>query len=403
MNDAAANAVRPSVLPSSAEDWLARVAALAPAMAAAGPEADRARRLPEPLVDALHDQGFFRLLLPRAFGGAEVSLPTRLAVSEALALHDASTSWCVVQANGCAMMAAYLDAKVAEAIWGRDPRAILAWGPGKAEARAVDGGYEVTLRISFVSGGRHANWFGAHCPVVERDGSVRRDADGEPESRTVMFPARLAPMIDNWNVIGLRGTGSDSFAADRVFVPEDHTVVREVARLDPALAPLYRFSQYATYGIGFAGTALGIARAFIDAFVPMTRAKQPRLVATTLDKSAVVHDEVARAEARLSAARAFLVGETERVWDAVAASPGPPAVPQRVRLRLAATHAIQEAKAAVDALYDLAGTDAIFAAGPFERRFRDMHTVAQQIQGRKTHYQVVGAWMLGHPPDLNVI
>ena len=77
--------------------------------------------------------------------------------------------------------------------------------------------------------------------------------------------------------------------------------------------------------------------------------------------------------------------------------------PTRAAARLATTYAIHEAKQAVDVLYDAAGASAIFANGPYERRFRDIHTVAQQLQGRKSHFRTVGAYRLGHEPDLTVV
>jgi alkylation response protein AidB-like acyl-CoA dehydrogenase len=369
---------------------------------AAAPVAERERRLPGGLMAALHDAGLFRLLLPRAVGGEEISPPAFLRIIEALAQLDASTAWCVCQGNGCAMTAAYLDPRVAEAIWARDPRALVAWGPGKTRAEAVDGGYSVTASCSFASGGRHATWFGAHGPVVERDGTARRRPDGTPEVRTVLFPANLAPMTDIWDVIGLRGTGSDAYAVEGLFVREDHTTVRESPDYRRCKTPLYLFPQMALYAIGFSATALGIARAFVDAFMTLARDKRPRLAATMLRDNAAVQDEVARAEARLSGARALLVTETEQVWADVLTT-GELTVAQRMRIRLAGTHGIHEAKAAVDLLYDTTGTTAIFASSPFERRFRDIHTVVQQLQGRKSHFQTVGAWLLGHPPDMSVI
>jgi alkylation response protein AidB-like acyl-CoA dehydrogenase len=406
MNDVPRAADGPRAPPGAASadagPWLERVAGLASLIEAAAPAAERERRLPDPVVAALHGAGLLRLLLPRDFGGAEVSPPAFLRVIEALARLDASTAWCVCQGNGCAMTAAYLAPHVADAIWGRDPRALVAWGPGKTRAEVVDGGYSVTASCAFASGGRHATWFGAHCPVVERDGTPRRRPDGSPEVRTVLFPAGLAPMTDIWDVIGLRGTGSDAYAVDGLFVREDHTTVREAAEFLRCRGPLYLFPQMALYAIGFSATALGIARAFVDAFLALARDKRPRLAATVLRDNAAVQDEVARGEARLSAARALLVTETERVWAEVLAS-GELTVAQRMRIRLAGTHGIHEAKTVVDVLYDTAGTTAIFASSPFERRFRDMHTVVQQLQGRKSHFQTVGAWLLGHPPDLSVI
>ncbi|MPY70994.1 MAG: acyl-CoA dehydrogenase [Alphaproteobacteria bacterium] len=389
---------------AGAAPWLDRVAALGPVLEAAAPEADKARRLTAAAMAALHEARLFRLLLPVDAGGEEMALPAFFEVIEALARHDGSTAWCVCQGNGCAMTAAYLDAPVAEAIWGGDPAAVLAWGPGKAEAVAVEGGYRVTARSSFVSGSNHATWLAAHCGTVrDGNGEIRLGPDGEPENRTAVFPAHQAALTANWDVVGLRGTGSDSFAVDALFVPEEYTVVRATMmarRRNPS--PIYGFPQMAIYAMGFAATALGIARGFMDAFLVLAQEKKPRLVSEPICDNPVVQDEVARAEARLAAARAYLVAALERGWREAEAS-DEVSIEGRMAIRLAGTHATHEAKAVVDTLFDTGGTSAVFAAAPFERRFRDIHTVALQIQGRKTHYRTVGAWLLGHPPDMAVI
>jgi len=397
MNDAPAHLA----LPSTAEAWLERVAGVLPKVAAGAAEGERIRRVPDAVMTALHDEGMFRLLLPREFGGAEVSPPTFFRVVEAIARADASTSWCVCQGNGCAMMAAYVPAAVADAIWGRDPRAILSWGQGPAEAHVVPGGYRITASASFVSGGHYATWFGAHCPIVEADGKARLRADGTAETRTFLFPAKPVPMTDAWDVLGLRATGSDSIAVKDLFVREDHSIVREAPTLY-CNRPLYFYSQMGIYALGFAGTALGLARAVVDEFLALAKDKKPRLVAVTHADNPVVHDELARAEARLSAAREYLLGTAERMWEETQAS-GETAIESRMAIRLAATHAIREAAEVTEILFATAGTAAIFARSPFERRLRDMHMVAQQIQGRKSHFQAVGAWMLGHAPDYSVI
>lgn len=401
MNDAA-TAKLGAAAPDTAA-WLARVAIAGPAVEAAAPDADRVRWLTDGAMAALHEQRLFRLLLPRALGGEEVTLPVFFAVIEALAYYDGSAAWCVCQGNGCAMLGAYLAPKVGAAIWAEDAAGVLAWGPGKAEARAVEGGYHVTARSVFVSGCHHATWLAAHCTVLEPDGTPRLDADGVAENRTCLFPATATSLTENWDAIGLRGTGSDAFAIDGLFVPDDHTIVRAtmIERASNRSA-LYEFPQMSIYASGFAATALGIARGFIDAFLDLAQEKRPRLVTSPIKDNPVVQDEVARAEARWSAARAFLVAEVDRGWRE-AETTGAISVAQRMRIRLAATHAIHESKAAVDTLFDTAGTSAVFASGPFERRLRDIHTVALQIQGRKTHFQTYGAWRLGHPADMTVI
>jgi alkylation response protein AidB-like acyl-CoA dehydrogenase len=115
----------------------------------------------------------------------------------------------------------------------------------------------------------------------------------------------------------------------------------------------------------------------------------------------MVQYEVAQAEARIRAARALVLSELGDIWQEVVAT-NALSIANRMRIRLATTFAIHEAKAAADVAYDLAGATAIFASNTFERRFRDLHTVTQQQQGRKAHLQTVGAYLRGLPPDLGI-
>lgn len=400
-----AAALRDRAAPSR-EIWLSRVAEAGELAERSAPEADRNRQLSREVMAALHERELFRLLLPHAQGGYGLGLVDYFHLIEALAARDASTAWCVCQGNCCAMIAAYVDRDVADRIWGDDPRAVLAWGPGAASAVAVDGGYLVTARSSFVSGSHHATWLGVHGSAVrDRDGSVRLGADGKPENRTFFFPAKETELVENWDVLGLRGTGSDCFDVADLFVPDAYSVVRATMtehRRPHGGGTLYAVPQMPVHASGFAATAIGAARGFIDAFLEMAQDKVPRLHAAPIRDAATVQDDVGRAEARLSAGRAWLLAEIAAAWDEVRDT-GTLTVDQRMRIRLSSTHAIHEAKAAVDSLYDAAGTSSVFAAGPFERRFRDIHMIAQQIQGRKAHYRTVGAWKLGHAPDMSVI
>ena len=163
---------------------------------------------------------------------------------------------------------------------------------------------------------------------------------------------------------------------------------------------LHGLPLMAVYAVGFAGVALGIARGFLSAFMDMAPEKRPYGMTSLLSETPLIHDEVARVEARLAAARAFLDIAAEEGWNAVATTGGLSEA-GRMRIRLAGPHAIHEAKAGVDMLMDSSGTSAVFASGPFERRFRDIHTVALQGQARKSHYQMVGGWMFGQPVDTN--
>ena len=202
---------------------------LGPQIEAAAPGIDRGRRLPASLLDALHGRRMFRMLLPKPYGGLETPPPLFFRTISEVARHDGSTAWCLCQANGCAMAAAYLAPEIAEEMWGGDPAAVLAWGPGPAEAREVEGGYRATARIAFASGARHATWLGAHMPVVDGQGERRRMPDGSPLIRTFLMPASSIEIEDIWDTIGLRGTASDGYTLKDRFVPAAYTTVRDEA------------------------------------------------------------------------------------------------------------------------------------------------------------------------------
>ena len=381
-----------------AADYLARAQALAPRIAAAADEIESERRIPAPLFEAIIDAGLYRMLLPRSLGGGEIDPPTFVRVIETIAKADASVAWCLCQNTVCSLVAASLPIEGARAIYG-DSRAVLAWGPGPSRAVVAPGGYRVTGSWSFASGGRHATWLGAHCPVHEADGTPRLGPSGAPVIRTVLFPAREAPMSDIWRVIGLRGTASDAYAVNDLFVPDDFTLARD----DPAerreTGPLYSFPTNSLYSCGFACVALGLARSLLDAFLALTLEKTPRGYKSKLRENAVVQSELAQSEARLRGARIYIMGTLGEIWAAVQRE-NRISLDQRMAIRLAATHTIQEAVKVADDAYHAAGATAIFNSNAFERRFRDIHTVAQQVQGRRSHFETVGRYLLGFETDL---
>jgi indole-3-acetate monooxygenase len=373
---------------------------LAPGIVAVADRIERERQLPAELVRALVDAGLFRMLLPRTVGGAETDLITYCRAVESIARADGSTAWCIAQASGCSLVAALLDPDVAWEIFGRDPRSILAWGPptSRATATAVDAGYQVTGQWSFASGCHHATWLGAQCEVCTADGRPVLDDKGRPDVVTFIFPATQGRLLDVWDVSGLRGTGSDSYEVEGLFIPERLQVRRDdlTARREPD--PLYAFRSSSVYPIGFASVAIGIARGALDAFAELAGAKTPRGARSVLRENAVVQSQVAQAEASLRAGRAFLHETVREAWDH-ATRCGEITLEQRVLIRLATTHAIHLAAGALDVAYHQAGATAIFSSKPFERRFRDVHAVTQQVQGRQAHYETVGKFFLGLEPD----
>ena len=379
-------------------DYLGRAGELGPELEAAAEDIERRRELPDPIVEALIERGLFRLLLPHAFGGAELRPAPYVAVIEEVAKHDASVAWCLGQACGCTMTSAYLDPEVAREIFG-GKRGIVAWGPpGPAEARAAPGGYRLTGTWSFASGSHHATWLGAHVAILTPDGTPQLRPDGGPVVRTLLFPKASAKFADIWHVIGLRGTGSDSYTVTDLFVPEKHTVLRDAAVKPRQPGLLYAFSSSNIYASGFAGVALGIARSALDAFVELARDKIPRGAKRTLRDNNVVQAQVSQSEARLCGARAFLLSSLDEIWREVS-GPKRLTTDHNTTIRLASTWAIHQAREVVDMAYHAAGATAIFESNPFERRFRDIHTVIQQYQGRQAHFEAVGQALLGLEPE----
>jgi alkylation response protein AidB-like acyl-CoA dehydrogenase len=382
---------------STGIDPVARARDLGPAITAAADEIERTQTIPEPLLTQLHESRLARMLLPRSVGGDQVEPWVYLYAIEELSRHDGSLGWNLFVANSSAIIAPFIPLDTARAIYA-DPRSIISWGPpNQHKATAVPGGYRVTGEWHFASGSRQANWMGAHCQVVEPDGSLRLNRFGRPTTRTLLFRKEHAQPIHDWNTIGMRGTASEGYRVTDLFVPETHSGTREDPSLRRDQGPLYAFTTPGLYAVGVAGVALGIARAMLDAFIALALDKTPRNMLRLAD-SPVVQSDVARREAQLGAARAWLVEILKDVW-ATADDIAPVDLSARLRVRLGCAHAITSAVEVADYVYKAAGTSAIFPGTPFERRFRDIHTLSQQIQSREAHFEAVGKVMFNGDPD----
>ena len=377
----------------SAIDLVDRARSLQPLIAREADEIERTRRLTPAVTSALIENGLYRSLLPKSLGGIEAPLEVFMRMQEEIAKADASTAWCIGQCSVCAMTAAYLDPDAANDIFNVAP-GILAWGAIAHEVRAVPGGYQANARWEFASGSRQASWLGAHVRVAEPDGAPRRKKDGSPEIRTILFPVTDATLYDVWDVIGLRGTGTDSYSVDNLFIPEKFAALRDDPSALRERGPLYKLSTNMVFGMGFAATSLGVARATLDSAVDLARGKTPQGLKAMRENNSV-QGLVGRTEASLRAARAYLYATAAEVWRDLARG-DPITEAHRIALRIATTWTIHQSAAVVDTAYHMAGATAVFAANKFERRFRDMHAIAQQIQARDTHYEDAGKAILSN-------
>ncbi|MFV0295684.1 MAG: acyl-CoA dehydrogenase family protein [Hyphomicrobiaceae bacterium] len=375
-------------------DCLARTRKLAAQISAASGRIETDRELPADLLAALHDARIFRVTLPKSLGGEEIDLATFAEVAEIIANADASTAWCVGQGGGCALSASFLAPEAAERLFG--PRdAVLAWGAGiQGTAVPVDGGYRVSGTWAFASGSRHATLLGAHCKIVSEDGEPAFDPDGKPADVTALLPRAKAEIHDVWRVMGLKGTGSDSYTVKDLFIPASDTIDRERLADVQSSGTLFKFPTIMMYAAAFGGVMLGISRGMIDDLKALAAKKTARGAASSMLESQMFQAELGRLEARWRAIRSYHLATFREIWEDVDAG-SPLTLDHRVNARLASTHTIHEGcQIAVDA-YRAAGQNAIFEAAPFERRLRDALSASQQVQGRPTHYATVGRHLLG--------
>ena len=376
---------------SIASSLVERAKALAPLIVQEADEIERTRRLTPAVVSALVENGLYKSLLPKSIGGFESPPMVFMQMLEEIAKADASTAWCVGQCSVVAMTAAYLDADVAHQVFGK-PDDVMAWGAIAHSVQAVPGGYTISARWDFASGSRQANWLGAHVQVLEADGTTRMKPNGTPEIRTIVFPMSSATMHDMWNVIGLCGTGTDSYSVENLFIPENFSALRDDFSALREKGPLYGITTYSMFGLGFGAVSLGVARATLDAAIDLARKKHSVGIAAMKDNSAV-QGLIGRTEAKLRAARAYHFSTASEAWQEIL-NTGRLSEQGRAAIRLSATWTIHQAAEIVDTAYHMAGATAVFKSNPFERRFRDMHAIAQQIQARDTHYEDVGKMIL---------
>jgi alkylation response protein AidB-like acyl-CoA dehydrogenase len=371
---------------------------LLPAIRARRLEIEQARRMPRDLVDALRHTGIFSMSVPRAIGGEEARPVDIMRAIEIVATADGSTGWCAMVATGNNVAAGYMHEAGAREVFG-DPSAPSAGiaAPAGAAVR-VDGGVRVSGRWPFASGITHCEWLWAGCLIME-DGRPKMTARG-PEIVHVCMPVSEVAIHDTWHVSGLCGTGSHDFSTTDTFVPEH----RIFALLDPSghrPEPLYQMPPLGLFVYQLACVSLGIARSALDELTELAQSKVPSLYTSVLADRPIAQVEVARAEAALGGARAFLYNTVEDVWQSVCAG-RPPSLRQLALGRAASTHAIETAAALTRTLNTLGGGSAIYSSSSLQRHARDAEAVTHHFTVAPHTWEDAGRVLLGREPVVPV-
>jgi alkylation response protein AidB-like acyl-CoA dehydrogenase len=364
-----------------ANDLPARAKAVGALASAHADYGDKNGQLAQPVVDALHNEGLYAMWVPQALGGAELDPISSLRVIEQVAYGDPSAGW-VLMASALAIGtgAAYLGDEAAKALFG-GPRVPVIGGQGTRPgiAKPVPGGYRLTGSWSFASGIKH----GTHIHTL---GLI----EGTNEARIFVLPVEQVTLIDNWDVMGLRGTGSIDYRIDDVFVPEayTHVAITETPKRGGAL---YTGGIVAFATICHSGWACGIGRRLLDECGDNVRARGGR--AGTQATSETFLEEYARAEGVYRAGRALVYESWADAWETMKRGE---TLSQRQHslIRLAMAHVTWASHDAAMFVYRSAGTTGL-RAGTIQRLFRDMHAATQHLLVSPVVFRAIGKELAG--------
>jgi 3-hydroxy-9,10-secoandrosta-1,3,5(10)-triene-9,17-dione monooxygenase len=361
------------------DEAIRRARALAPTLRQRADRAEGARQMEKETLDDLHRAGLFRFHQPRRWGGMELPFVAIFDIPGEIARGCASTAWNVANLGIHHWMLALYDERAQEEVWGQDPEAIIASGIAfpQGRARRVDGGFEVSGRWNFSSCVNIADWNMLAVTV--------RDGERVTGHRMCLLHKSQYEVVDDWDVMGMRATGSMTVVAKDVFVPEYKALdMHEArggdrfpgARVNPS--PSYRVPLSALGGHGIGACAVGNARAALEHTIDSVKARSTSYTGMKMRDFQAVQLRIGAAGAKIDTARLILRNdclEAQEIADRnVIAEPE-----TKLRFKRNLALAVALATEAVDALHAMAGANGIYGAYPLERIFRDAHSLNAHI------------------------
>ncbi|CAD6508651.1 acyl-CoA dehydrogenase family protein [Paraburkholderia sabiae] len=354
-------------------------------------EFDRLSHVSRDMVAKMKRAGIYRASTPRRFGGDALPPPQFLAILERIAIADGSTAWVAAFGSANTYLAS-LPVETQQQIYAKGPDQVFAGGLYPLQpAINVPGGYKVSGQWRFASGCKGADWIG-----VGIGGTPASSGDaGAGKPFTAVFPASEVEIVDNWNVVGMQGTGSHDLRLRDKFVDAQWTFVRGGQALIDE--PLYRYPAVAYQAQVHAAVNVGLARAALDLVTDMSGATKTTTGAPRLADRGYYRSGLAKAEAQWRSARAFFYESAQAAWDTIIA--GDPVTPSQANLmRLSATHAAHVCAEVVMQAYQMAGIGAIYKESRLQRLVRDSIVVTQHAFLGEGTFDASGALFVGIPP-----
>jgi alkylation response protein AidB-like acyl-CoA dehydrogenase len=354
------------------------------------------QQLSDDVVDLMKAAGVYRALVARRFGGDEVSPAEFLRLIEKISQADGSAGW-VASFGVSAIYLSALPLATLQTIYAAGPDVVFAGGIFPPQpAIAVPGGIEISGRWSWGSGSPAAELIGVGFKLegapTSPANATSPAAAGLP--RTAVMPRERVSIVKNWDVNGMKATGSHDIVVDKVVVPESWTFIRGGASsLD---TPLYRYPSMALAAQVLAVVALGIARGALDDITAIAGGRTSITGAPVLADRAYVQTGIAEAEAALRSARAFFFESAEAVYATLLAG-DPVDLHARNLLRLSSSHAAKVGADVAQSAYRMSGTTGIFTGHSIAQRFQDALIVPQHAFLSEGTWQSAGRVLLGLP------
>ena len=378
------------------EALLDRVRALQPMIRQHAAQGEKDRRVPDAVIEALKEAGAFKLGVPKRYGGYEGGMKAFLDLSSLVAEADGGTAWVTTLVNVCNFFVGYYPKAVQDEVFGANPGALVSGVlTPTAESRKVEGGYRVSGKWFYNSGGWHTDWAGLGIPVVDENGQV-------VDQGMALIPSSDLRIEDTWFVAGMAASGSICLIAEDVFVPEAR-VMSIPAALEGEYPtelkdsePVYRSALAPVFALVLVGPQLGLGRAALD----FVKAKAPNkpisyTYLTSQANSVGFQLQIAEAAMMIETAHLHAYRAAANIDDAAREGIHPPKE-MRARIRADVGLVAEKITGAIDILISAHGAGSFAQVSPLQRIWRDSNVAARHaVVGPKIAYETYGKILLG--------
>ena len=388
---------------TSKKELLRRAKALIPLLREDQEETEQSGRVSDKLFDALTDAEIFKILLPRRYGGFEYGLDTFVDVGFEVARGCGSVGWVNTVTGMYHVFLGMYPGKAQDEVWGENSRTVVAASfPPTGYLNSTANGFYLTGFWSYCSGIDNCPWIIVAAKILSPDGTDSGDKG------YALVPTHEMQIIDDWQVVGLHGTGSKSVTCEKLFVPShrflalEDTMTGNPPGADHNAGDLYKIPLFSAMSCSLVAPIMGMAQGALDEFVQLTSDRTTRGAALSqpspMAKLSGIQLKVGEAAASIDAARLLVDRDLKDIM-ATISEKRKLTIEQRARNKGDWGFAARLSVRAVDLLFQASGGGGLYSEGRLQRYWRDIHAASSHIS---MNWDAVGALygrvMLGLPP-----